>query len=188
MPKLKHLSDSELILLLDRKDKDAFTEIYERYWDSLLLHARKMLKDDDEIFDVLQQVFTALWMREAELNINTSLASYLYASVRNLILNKIVRSKIHQSYLSSFANFVDGRLSDADFGIREKQLSEKIELEIEKLPAKMREIFLLSRKQNLGYKEISRKLNITDHTVKKQINNALKILKMKLKNFYILMI
>lgn len=183
MPKLKDLSDNELILLLDNGDKTAFTEIYLRYWDSMLQHARKLLKDDEEIQDVLQQVFTQLWVRESSLSIKVSLPAYLYSSIRNHILNKIVRSKVHENYLSSFAVFASNSTENADFGIREKQLAEKIDQEIEDLPGKMKEVFVLSRKEHLSHKEISERLNISDHTVKKQINNALKILKGRLKNF-----
>lgn len=183
MPKLKDFSDNELILLLDNGDKNAFTEIYLRYWDSMLLHARKLLKDDEEIQDVLQQVFTQLWLRESSLSIKVSLSAYLYSSIRNHILNKIVRNKVHENYLSSFATFASNSTDNADFSIREKQLAEKIDQEIEDLPGKMKEVFVLSRKEHLSHKEISERLNISDHTVKKQINNALKILKSRLKNF-----
>jgi RNA polymerase sigma-70 factor (ECF subfamily) len=59
-------------------------------------------------------------------------------------------------------------------------MEELIEKEIAALPPKMREVFELSRKANLNYREISEKLNISDNTVKKQMSNALKILRSRL--------
>ena len=44
----------------------------------------------------------------------------------------------------------------------------------------MRAVFELSRKQDLSYKEIADQLHISDKTVKKQVNNALHILREKL--------
>jgi RNA polymerase sigma-70 factor (ECF subfamily) len=59
-------------------------------------------------------------------------------------------------------------------------MEELIEKEIATLPPKMREVFELSRKANLNYREIAEKLNISDNTVKKQMSNALKILRSRL--------
>ena len=59
-------------------------------------------------------------------------------------------------------------------------MEELIEKELAALPPKMREVFELSRKANLNYREIAEKLNISDNTVKKQMSNALKILRSRL--------
>lgn len=67
-----------------------------------------------------------------------------------------------------------------DQQLLEQELKEAIEKEIALLPPKMREVFELSRKQDLSYKEIADQLHISDKTVKKQVNNALHILREKL--------
>jgi len=64
--------------------------------------------------------------------------------------------------------------------ITEKELSATIEKEIANLSAKMREVFLLSRKENLSNKEIAERLNISEKTVKNQLSTALKTLKVRL--------
>jgi len=174
------LSDNELAALLKKGDRLAFTEIYERYWSVLLRHARRMLQDDEETKDVLQDVFSTLWNKASVLEFNTSLSAYLYALVRNKILNLIVRDKVKQNYLASLDDFIDRGEATADYAIRTKQLADRIEEELAMLPPKMREVFELSRKHNLSYNQISEKLNISDNTVKKQMSNALKQLKLKL--------
>ncbi|MNI91450.1 RNA polymerase sigma factor [compost metagenome] len=55
--------------------------------------------------------------------------------------------------------------------------------EIAKLPAKMREVFELSRLEDLSHREIAERLNISESTVKKQVQNALKILKARLSHY-----
>lgn len=174
------LSDYELVAFLKEGDELAFTEIYERYWSVLLRHARRMLHNNEEAKDVLQDVFSTLWNKSHVLELKVSLSSYLYALVRNRILNLISRDKVKAGYLTSLENFIDRGEATTDYSIREKQLAARIEEELALMPAKMREVFELSRKHNLSYYEISEKLQITDHTVKKQVSNAIKHLKLKL--------
>ena len=71
----------------------------------------------------------------------------------------------------------------ADHDLREKELAALIEKEIEALPVKMRNVFILHKKEELTYKEIAAKLDITDKTAKQQVYNAVKILKLKISSF-----
>lgn len=186
MFKYNGLSDSELIGLLRSGDHAAYTEIYQRYWPILFRHARKMLRDDDEATDVIQEVFTAFWSKSAELILTVSLSSYLYSSTRNKVIDLVNRNKLKNNYLGSLQAFIDKGEFITDNAVREHELSNQIESEIARLPKKMREIFELSRKKNLSYKQIADEIEISEGTVKKQISNAIKILKMKLGSLYFL--
>lgn len=173
-------NDYELVSLLKKRDDQAFTEIYERYWAVLFNHARRMLQDEEAAKDVVQDVFSTLWNKSEVLELRVSLPAYLYTLVRNRILNIISRDKVKTGYLNSLEQFIDRGETTTDHQIREKQLAERIEAELALLPPKMREIFELSRKHHLSYQEIAEQLNISEHTVKKQISNALKHLRIKL--------
>ncbi|MNY46224.1 RNA polymerase sigma factor [compost metagenome] len=72
-----------------------------------------------------------------------------------------------------------------DNQLREKELIAVIEKEVSLLPTKMREMFEMSRNEGLSHKEIAEKLGVSDLTVKKQVSNAVKILKGKLRLFSI---
>lgn len=67
-----------------------------------------------------------------------------------------------------------------DHRARENELRAYIEKEIQALPPKMRQIFEMSRKENLSYKEIAEKLDVSENNVSKQVNNALRVLRTKL--------
>lgn len=175
-----HLNESELLQRFKAGDKVVFEEIYKRHWAILFRHARRMLKNDEEAKDVVQDVFTVFLTRAFELNIQTSLSSYLYSAVRYKIFDLIDRSKVHTNYLSSLEKFINDGTYITDDTIRERELSKAIEREISQLPEKMRKVFELSRKHNFSYKEISTQMKISENTVKKQISNALKILRVKL--------
>ena len=170
----------ELAALLREGDGMAYTEIYDRYWPVMFRHSRKMLRDDDEAIDVVQDIFTTLWAKAAETVFTTSIRSFLYSATRNKVIDLINRNKVRTNYLANLQEFYDkGEFLTEDI-IREKELINRIEMEVAKLPAKMRKIFELSRKHHLSYKEISEITNVAEGTVKKQVHNAIKILRLKL--------
>lgn len=173
-------TDEQLTLLLKTGSKAAFTEIYNRYWPLLFLHVRRMLSDDELAQDIVQELFTWIWNKAEELEFTTSLSAYLYSSVRNRVFNVIKHEKIKESSLQDIAEFMEeGRLL-ADERLRYQELVDVIESEIARMPEKMREIFELSRKGNLTHKEIAALLGISEHTVRKQVQRALKNLRHKL--------
>lgn len=180
MTDYSNFTDQELTVLLKNGNHTAFTEIYHRYKRLLYTHAYQRLRDEQEVDDIIHELFTALWMKRDQLILKTNLAGYLYTAIRNRILDYVAHQKIESDYLSSFDSFLKRSENFTDFLLREKQLSALIDKEIAALPPKMREVFELSRKENLSHEEIAVKLGITKKTVKSQVNNALKILRSKL--------
>ncbi|WP_353718918.1 RNA polymerase sigma-70 factor [Dyadobacter sp. 676] len=173
-------TDPALLALIAEDDDLAFAEVYRRYKGVLFLHARRILGNEEEAKDVLQELFTTLWIKRNSLRFTTSLSAYLYASVRNRIFDIIAHRKIEEKYIASLAAFIEKGEYVTDQQLLEQELKELIEKEITLLPPKMREVFELSRKENLSYKEIAEQLHVSDKTVKKQVNNALHILREKL--------
>lgn len=173
-------NDQELTVLLKQGDQLAFTEIYNRYWAEMYYHAFRILKDEENAKDVIQDIFSNLWLKSASINVEIKLSGHLYIAVRNKVFNLIAQNKVRNDYLNSVAAFFTEAVSDTHL-LDEKELIAVVETEIQNLPPKMREIFELSRKENLSHKEIAQKLNISDQTVKKQIQNALKVLKPKIR-------
>jgi len=175
-----NLSDFRLVALFKEGDRNAYEEIYYRYWAIMFRHARKMLRSDEEAKDLIQDVFSVFWTDGPTLDLKSTVSAYLYSVMRYKVFNLIDRQKVRTDYLSSLESFIDRNEYSSDYRVREKQMEAIIEKEVAALPEKMREVFELSRKANLSYKEIAEKLNISDNTVKKQINNALKILRSRL--------
>ncbi|MES2456269.1 MAG: RNA polymerase sigma-70 factor [Bacteroidota bacterium] len=172
-------ADQELTVLLSEGDHAAFTEIYKRYWVFLFRHARRMLHDDDEAGDVVQEIFTQVWRKSTEIQFNISLRSYLYTAVRNKTIDTINRTRLAANYLASLEDFIDQGEYVTDDQIRHNEFAALIDREISLLPHDVREAFELSRNANLSYKEIARELSLSDDAVKKRISKALKILRIK---------
>lgn len=173
-------SDQELATLLKEGDALAYAEIFNRFQPLLFLHAVKKVDSEDEAKDMVQEIFADLWFRRTDFNPERNLAAYLYTCVRNKFVNLLQHQQIRVRYVNSFKDFINANVAAADEAMMEKQLQAIIEREINALPEKMREVFLLSRREEKSYKEIALELNISEETVRKQIKNSLKILRTRL--------
>lgn len=178
-----NLTDLELANLLKKGDQYAYTQIFERYNEVLLRHACRFLENQNEAGDIVQDIFLVLWQKRESIVFNTALSAYLYRSVRNRIFDLISHQKVVARYAESIGIFMEQGYTLVDDRIREKELAAIIEKEIEALPAKMREVFLLNKQEEYSYQEIAGRLNITHRTAKQQVYNAVKILKLKLDPF-----
>ena len=180
MAALNDFSDDELIALLKEGDSTAFAEIYARYFGLLYIFIHRKLKDEDDAKDILQELFTVIWEKRETLNFSGTLTTYLYTAVRNRMLDRIGRKDVEGRYIKSLQSFIDAGRSTSDHRIREKQLTSLIEQEIDALPPKMREVFLLSRRDHLTYKEIADKLDLSEQTVRTHVKHALRTLRVRL--------
>ncbi|MGK6353187.1 RNA polymerase sigma factor [Parapedobacter sp. DT-150] len=180
MAEYAEYTDRELVAQLKSGDQAAFTEIYDRYWSPMYIHVYKMLRSRDDAMDVLQDMFSALWLKAADINPETKLSGHLYLSARNRVFNFIQQNKVKNDYLGSVAAYMTEAGTETMDALDQRDMAEAVEAEIANLPPRMREVFELSRKHNLTHKEIAEHLNISEQTVRKQVQNALRILKPKL--------
>jgi RNA polymerase sigma-70 factor (ECF subfamily) len=135
----------------------------------------------DEAEDVVQKMFCKLWDQRTELNIKTSIKSYLYRAVHNSCLNRIKQTKTRAEHNQRYTyNMPDTAGSSS---IEYSELQQQIAKALETLPPKCREVFELSRMQQLSYAEIAERLGISANTVENHIAKALKLLRGSLKDF-----
>ncbi|RQO74964.1 RNA polymerase subunit sigma-70 [Pedobacter sp. KBW06] len=179
-PEYIQLSDLELSNLLSEGDEIAYTEIYNRYHGLLYIHVFNKLRHREDSRDIVHDLFISLWNNREKLVLKTTLSSYLYTAVRYKVFDLISHREVASRYVESVSRFSEQEGGITDHAIREKQFLAIIEQEIAALPKKMREIFEMSRNGNLSHKEIAAELALSEKTVKKQINNSLKILRKKL--------
>ncbi|MES2457991.1 MAG: RNA polymerase sigma-70 factor [Bacteroidota bacterium] len=178
-------TDEKLAALLKQGDQYAYTEIFERYKVLLYKHAYRLLGDEDEANDIVSDLFLALWQKRENLNPQASLSAYLYGSIRNRVFDLMTHQKVITRYLDSIREFMVQGHYQTDEHIRAKELAAIIEREIAALPPKMRKVFELSRSGELSHKEIGEMLNVTEGTVKQQVHNAVKTLRLKIHSFLV---
>lgn len=178
-------TDKELLEYLKAGEQEAFTEIYNRYWKRLLAIAYNFSKDKSVAQDVVQEIFTALWIRHEELNIE-SLNSYLATAVRFSVFKLIYRQKRRQEIESQHCKEELSTLSEEQLEARFTQ--EYINKVVEYLPENCRLVFKYSRNSGLSVSEISMELGISKKTVEGYLTKGLKTIRLSLKdgfNFFL---
>lgn len=164
-----------------KKDID---EAFRCYYKPLCLYAMHYLHDMYLVEDVVQDCFVELWERMNDEKIVSSVKAYLYTMVRNRCLDILKKD-----------NQIDCNVSPSDLAgiIQDEEAKERSLIEarlwtvIDSLPEKCREVFLLSKRDGLKYKEIADKLNISTKTAENQVAKAMKVLKertIKIYNFF----
>ena len=159
-----------------------FQVIFNEYYPVLTVFARKFLADHDMAKEVVQDMFVQFYEKRESLNIQTSLKSYLYQSVRNGCLNMIKQDKTHQKHHEEILKSGQEDIEWTD-QMEQAELEQKVYNIIADLPPRCRQVFLLSRQEDLSNREISEKLNISIRTVETQISKALKILRIEIDSF-----
>jgi RNA polymerase sigma-70 factor (family 1) len=176
-------SDQQLCALLKQRDHAAFTEIYNRYWQPMFIYALKRLGDQDQAADVIQDLFTQLWNRAQELQIDTALKSYLFTSVRNQTLNLLARDKRAEDYSQKLALAFQEGLNTTDQELSFREFSRLLDIEVQNLPPRMLAVYVKNKEQGLSHKTIARDLGISEDSSKTTLSRALTELRSKLKPF-----
>lgn len=177
-----NFNDKDLLMELNRGSERAFDEIYQRYWKSCYQSAYKVVKDEDTCMDILQDVFTWLWENRSTVRAE-SLNAYLRTAVKFKMLNFIRNSQKRDQVFGVYQNTCITELS-ADIILEAKQLNEMINEFIQQLPKQAGKIFYLSRYEQLSHREIAQQLQLSEKTVKKQINLVLKKLRVATKGAF----
>ena len=159
-----------------RLEGQNFERLFRDFFPPLMAFARKILGDEDDAREVVHQVFINLWEKRTEVDLSSSLKSYLFTSVHNRSLN-VIRDR--KKFSSEEVPEVAGEW-DVSAQIESMELEEKIRESIASLPEKCREIFELNRFSGLKYSEIASQLGISVKTVENQMTKALKILREQL--------
>jgi len=157
-----------------------FSTIYKEHWERLFKQIIRILPDEEDACDVVQQTFVDLWEIRDKLCEIKSIRCFLFIMARNIAFKRLKRSLRDEAYFDHYLNINNELTGMVDEWLFYKEMNSLLNHEIEQLPSKMKEMFVLSRFEGLSYSEISERLGKSDKTVKKQISNALKILKRKL--------
>ncbi|TQO39593.1 RNA polymerase sigma-70 factor (ECF subfamily) [Arenibacter algicola] len=169
-------------------DKQTYRLLFENYYKVLILYATSLTKNEPKAEDLVQNVFINLWTKRDTLEIRSSIKSYLYKSVYNLFINDYrkelrndnVLDKIHYEVLQQ-------SIEEEEHSIKSKL--DWVNKEINALPPKSKEIFVMNKRRGLTYKEISKILDISENTVESHISRALKRIRQNIpKSFLFLLV
>ena len=175
------MDDNNLITLLQQGDQDAYKQLFIKYYSPLCEYASQYISDDDSE-ELVQELMLFLWETRENLVIETSLKSYLFISTKHRCLNAIRKNLYHERIHNQIYEKIKDQFEDPDYYFV-NELTENIQKAIENLPETYRKTFAMSRFGENTNVQIAQKLGVSVKTVEYRISQALKILRLKLKDY-----
>ncbi|MBD0833446.1 RNA polymerase sigma-70 factor [Aestuariibaculum sp. TT11] len=169
-------NNESLIHQLQIGDEGAFTYLINTYHKPLFIYALNLSKDEATAEDIVQNTFLKTWKYRKKLNPELQIKNLLYKSTFNNFISHYHKEKSLQSLDDTYIEAVNETIEDDNAEILSKKIA-LVTKGIEQLPAKCKEIFLLSKKEGLTNNEIAEYLNISIKTVEGQITKAYRILR-----------
>lgn len=181
--KLSSQQDLALFEKVKKDDLSAYEILFKKYYKELYRFAYNYLREQAPSEEMAQEVFLYLWEKREQIDIKTTLKTYLYSAVKNKCLNFIKyevprRHELEENHLALMVTHQPENSGDPE--IMRKYIAEAID----QLPTKCKQIFVLSRNAGLTYEEIAEEMEISVKTVENQMSIALKKLRETLKPLY----
>jgi RNA polymerase sigma-70 factor (ECF subfamily) len=176
----KNLSEQLLLNKCSENDAFAFCEIYGRYKDFVFAVVRPRLEDTEEARDIIQDIFLNLWVCRSQLIAIKDFKVYLYVFSKNQVISAYRKKNIRikgEDYLIERLNILEHSAEDHQFVY---ELTNRIDKAVEQMPETMRSCYQLSKNEGKKNMEIANILNISEKTVRNNVSEALKRLKINL--------
>lgn len=170
------MDEKQLLTLIKQGDQNAFKTIYDLYWDRVYYFCTLYLNNISSVEEVVQEVFVKLWEIRTFIKENESFKGLLFIITRNIIFNHS-RKKVNENFYKMTVIDSFQETDSIEDELEVKDLKMYIDKLVSELPPRQQEVFILSREKYLSYKEIAFKLRITEKTVERHINEALKTLR-----------
>jgi RNA polymerase sigma-70 factor (ECF subfamily) len=173
-----------LVQIAESDDKDAFTALFNRYYDRLVQFAMLFVPVHSLAEDVVSEVMIRLLRKRRELASIGNFQAYLFTAVKNEALNqlKLIRKERLFKPIDNEKDIFLPDISDPHEYMVEKELSEMIAGVIERLPPKRRMVYRLVKDEGLRYKEVSELLDISERTVEVHLKIAIRELRQAVAN------
>ena len=177
---LSQLSDEELFRRVKADGHEAVRVLFYRHFKMAVAIGVRMSGDEAEGKDIAQQVFIKLWEKRNALETPDSVVAY----IKRMAINEALaqrRKSVRRTELSENITANQVTPPEGEDMLREQQMQREIDRAVEALPDKCREVFKLSRFEEMSYKEISTTLSISIKTVENHMGRALRELRTALR-------
>ena len=181
MNSMKSFNEKELLYRLCKHDKEAFNEIYVRYYSKLRSYVLKFVKVPQYAEDIVQDAFLKIWEIRESIDPEKYFSGYLFTITRNLVFKFFKQAANNTDVIDEVIISITSSESDVGKVIEWKELGNEIQKAIMMLPPKRKEVFLLCKEEQMSYDEVSAKLGISRNTIKEHMVLAMKSIKESLK-------
>ncbi|MDE3214356.1 MAG: RNA polymerase sigma-70 factor [Bacteroidota bacterium] len=167
----------ELLEQLIKGDAESFRQIYEFYQGRVFLFAFRLTKSKSEAEEVVQEVFVKLWERREKIKIEKNFNAYLLTITKNLVIDNLKKASRDRNLQAKIYKNIQSLQDHSVDELIKKELERLQRQAIAKLSPRMRQVFLLSREEELTYEEIANRLGVSRNTVRNQVSEALKTIR-----------
>ena len=175
-------SDNDFLLsAVQRGDQKAFDTLFRRYYPMLCAYGHRFIELEDAE-EIVEDSLLWIWENRETLVIESSLNSYLFKMVYRRALNKLAHIDATQRADTRFYEEMQEMLQDTDY-YQIEELAKRIEDAVAALPESYREAFVMHRFRDMSYKEIAETLGVSPKTIDYRIQQALKQLRVDLKDY-----
>jgi len=176
----------EIILRLKKQDKSALDELFGYYYPRLHHFTKSILKIDNDIDDILQEVFVKIWLNRQKIGNPETFNSYIFTITKNEVLNLIRNNLRDQNFRDKLFLHGAGEEYQQQSELEFDEIKAGIDKLVANLPEKRQQVFILSRTEGLSNKQIALQLNISEKTVEDHITHAIKQIKNSMKEMGII--
>ncbi|MBE9583237.1 RNA polymerase sigma-70 factor [Mucilaginibacter sp. JRF] len=181
--KISEIDDIELLNRLQNSDRQAFNLLYHRYFAKLYSVAYKRVKSREIVEEIIQELFTMIWIKRMEITVERAFSSYIFTAVKYMVFKYYRGEQVKRNYTENTrSRYIDIDNYTQDIIVFD-ELNKCFEAALKELPAKSGHVFRLSRKEHKSNKEIAQQLNITEKAVEYHITKSLAQLRIHLKDF-----
>jgi len=156
----------------------AYDFLMDSFYQKLCGYAYTLSHNHSAAEDIVQNVFVKIWTNKKNINPLFSIKSYLYKSVYNEFINEYRKNQpmvfLDIKYIESVNLVLENTNENLD------EFLKLVDKEINELPPKCKQIFLLNKKEGLTHIEISDYLDVSVKTIEGHMTRAFKILRKKL--------
>ena len=168
--------NNQLIHALKKGDPKAYTFFVNTYHHKLCVYAYSFTHDHSLSEDIVQNVFMRIWNKRKNLKEDFSITSFLYKSVYNEFIDQYRSQKtvypLEKKYIDALNDIVE---NEDEHSL--ERIIKLVKREIQNLPPKCKEIFLLSKEEGLTNIEIAEYKNLSIKSVEAHITKAYSILR-----------
>jgi RNA polymerase sigma-70 factor, ECF subfamily len=166
-----------LMTKLKGGDVNSFKQLYYHYQSKLYHFVFRYLKKKEDSEEIVEECLIHIWEDRSNLNENLSFQSYLFTIAKNKIIDYFRKKKVETLYKNYIQNFIEIVQDSSNKSLIYKDFSLELNGAIGQLPEKRRVIFIMNKKLGMSRAEIAEFFNISENTVKNQLQEAMKFLR-----------
>lgn len=158
-----------------------YKKLFHIKYNSFCNYAYSIIKNESEAEDVVQEVFIDFWKKYGDKEYTIKIENYFIRAIKYKCIDVVRKRIVSQKYLSEARHLTPNSNFDESIEKDFTDISQLVNIAIDQLPPKTKEVFVLSKIKKLSYKQIATQLNISEKTVENQMARAFKQLRLTLK-------